>query len=483
MLSGAILANASTSATDRIAQYNPYQLSDTEVMDQVNITVPVSCSMEGTGMNSHETELLNNEHDSNVGTTNIKAYCNDSNGFAIYAIGYTDNIDGKNVLTDSNLSSTNDITTGVATSGNASKWAMKLATVTNPQPTYPITILSDQEGSFTSFHTVPDDYTMVAKRTAATDAGSSAIGSTFTTTYQIYIGPNQSAGTYNGQVKYVLVHPNYVDQETLKNAITVIFDGNGLTFPGGATTNTVKYAKIRNQGESAYVSNTVGGISKSQNLNNDGTMNTPIATDDYNSDTVTINGADKLKIVLNYDFDPAGTTSSDANCYVNIGDNYNLYQDYYGMGTDIITAEGDTAYFYFNCWGAVNQNHNYGYYAQVYPAYDTEQPNTTSEVLPSNKYSILPISGTYLEPTNWQDKWTMAVDGYHREFDRDDYCEQEWCEIDNTARGDLLNWIDNDYDSLTGTTVTIQAYNPYTNGHAQQNFHKFFHSNILFLFH
>ena len=113
LFSGVILSSTITSATD-----------DT-VIDEVNVTVPVSCSLSASGMDSHITELYNNEYDSNVGITNIKAYCNDVNGFAIYAIGYTDDIDGKNVLTDSNLSSTNDITTGVATTGSDSKWAMK----------------------------------------------------------------------------------------------------------------------------------------------------------------------------------------------------------------------------------------------------------------------------------------------------------------------------------------------------------------------
>ena len=194
LLSATILSSTIASAT----------AENTDIIDQVNVTVPVSCSMEATGMDSHITQLHNNEYNSNVGTTNAKAYCNDVNGFAIYTIGYTDDTDGKNVLTDSNLASTNDITTGVTTSGDYSKWAMKLTTPTSPTPTYPLSI----QNNFDSFHTVPDDYTMVAKRTSATDAGSSAIGSTFTTTYQIYIGPTQSAGTYNGQVKYVLVHPH-----------------------------------------------------------------------------------------------------------------------------------------------------------------------------------------------------------------------------------------------------------------------------------
>ena len=186
VLSGVILASSNIYADD--------------VVDEINITVPVSCSISGTGMNTHNAEINNGQYNSAIGETTIKAFCNDNNGFAIYAIGYTDDTDGNNVLT----SSTYDITTGTATSGATSNWAMKLSTVSSPTPTYPITI----QNSFNSFQEVPDDYTLVAKRTSSTDIGTGAEGSTIKTTYQAYISPTQPAGTYTGQVKYTLVHPH-----------------------------------------------------------------------------------------------------------------------------------------------------------------------------------------------------------------------------------------------------------------------------------
>ena len=182
----------------------------TNVVDKVNIRVPVSCTMEGTGMNSHNAEIANGQYNSNIGESTLKAYCNDNNGFIIYAIGYTDNTDGKNVLTSSTLGSTHDIITGTAIApvGNVdnSQWAMKLSTVSSPTPTYPITI----QNSFDSFHTVPDEYTAVAKRTGGTDVGTQAEGTTLKTTYQAYISKTQSAGTYTGQVKYTLLHPHSI---------------------------------------------------------------------------------------------------------------------------------------------------------------------------------------------------------------------------------------------------------------------------------
>ena len=468
-LSATILSSTITSATD-----------DT-VIDEVNVTVPVSCSMEGTGMNSHETELFNNEYDSNVGTTNIKAYCNDVNGFAIYAIGYTDDTDGKNVLTDSNLSSTNDITTGVATTGSDSKWAMKLATVTSPTPTYPITIQSDTEGPFTSFHTVPDDYTLVAKRTSATDAGSSAIGSTFTTTYQIYIGPNQSAGTYNGQVKYVLVHPNYIDQETLKNAVTVVFDGNGLTFPGGATTNTVKYANLCEPGGYGYVGNTPYATIGTSNLNNDGTQNqdSPYTDSENILQAVTVPNANKVKVVVDYGI--TGNTMG-----INIvegawdGDWNTIPEGYYEIydydntsGTKTYLIEGNTVTIFSDSWDTPEPGYDYGFYVKVYPVYNTEQPNTTYEELPSDNCSIVPISGTYTETTTWNGKWTATIEGSYYEFKAMQNCQYNWwCYEDNTPEGSVNAYIMDNFILLRGTTLTLYAYNPYTFDEAYANANK-----------
>ena len=130
----------------------------------------------------------------------MSAYCNDPDGFAIYAIGYTDDTYGKTVMSSS-LNSQYDIATGTGTSGN-SQWAMKLAT--NNNATYPITI----QNSFDSFHVVPSTYTMVAKRTSNTDVGTGAIGSVLTSTYQVYASATQPAATYTGKVRYTMVHPN-----------------------------------------------------------------------------------------------------------------------------------------------------------------------------------------------------------------------------------------------------------------------------------
>ncbi len=177
--------------------------TDDNVVDNININVPISCSMEGTGMTSHNANIVNGTYQADIGTTTIKAYCNDSSGFAIYAIGYTDDEYGKNVLTNTTLGSTADIVTGTATSGSTSNWAMKLTIPSSPTPTYPLTL----DNSFGNYHSVPSEYTKVAHRDSATDIGTNAEGSTLTSTYAAFMSQTQPAGTYTGKVKYTLVHP------------------------------------------------------------------------------------------------------------------------------------------------------------------------------------------------------------------------------------------------------------------------------------
>ena len=143
--------------------------ADDTVVDDVVINVPISCTMSSSGENSHTATVPNNTTRSDIGTTTVNAFCNDTGGFAIYAIGYTDETYGKTVLASATLGSTKDIATGTATSGSTSNWAMKL---TNTGTTYPVTI----QNSFNSYHSVPSAYTLVASRTSGTAVGTGATG-------------------------------------------------------------------------------------------------------------------------------------------------------------------------------------------------------------------------------------------------------------------------------------------------------------------
>ena len=188
-----------------------YQIS-AAVIDDVAITVPVACTLTGTGMNSHTATINPGVYQNNIGTTTLKVLCNDNSGFAIYASGYTGEEVGG---TNSNKLIGNvthlAINTGVAQSGTTSNWAMKLAT--NAEATFPITIDAapniggSTDVSFDSYHTVPNEYVKVAHRNAGTDVGTTAVGSTLTTTYAAFISSDQPADTYAGKVIYTMVHP------------------------------------------------------------------------------------------------------------------------------------------------------------------------------------------------------------------------------------------------------------------------------------
>ena len=186
---------------------------DDASVDDVSIVVPTACTLSGTGTGTHTATINPGQYVADIGTTTLKALCNDANGFAIYATGYTGSVVGdtnSNKLVGQNTAET--IVTGLATSGNTSNWAMKLAT--DPNATYPVTIESapntsgGSDASFSAYHVVPNEYTKVATRLQSTDVGTTATGSTLTTTYATYISAGQVGDTYNGKVIYTLVHPN-----------------------------------------------------------------------------------------------------------------------------------------------------------------------------------------------------------------------------------------------------------------------------------
>lgn len=177
-----------------------------EIIDSVHIRVPVSCTISSSIKvgEEHNANIANGVYKTEIGTTNLKVICNDNTGFSVYAIGFTGDIHGNTVLSSS-LSPSYDIITGIAEDGNTSNWAMKINTESST--IYDAVI----ENSFNDYSAVPSKYTKVATRNAGTDAGPGAIGSSLKTTYAVYIDKTQPSGSYIGQVKYILVHPNDLD--------------------------------------------------------------------------------------------------------------------------------------------------------------------------------------------------------------------------------------------------------------------------------
>ena len=182
LLSGAILsapkANADTSATV-----------------DLTVNVPAACSL--TPANTTLAQTIAPGAAGNIGTANLKAVCNDPSGFAIYAIGYTNNTYGNTDLV-TELGAEHSIHTGTGTS--ASNWNM---TIDNAETTG--NIPAAIENNFDQASAIPEVYTKIATVISVTDQ---TIGTNLTADFNAYIAPNQPASTYTGKVKFTLVHPS-----------------------------------------------------------------------------------------------------------------------------------------------------------------------------------------------------------------------------------------------------------------------------------
>ena len=195
-----------------------FVFADDSSVTVTTITVPVACTLRGTGTDSHTATLAPNtysgasgsEYQNGIGKTTLTAICNDDNGFSIYAIGYTGNsYDSENhtKLVGNSLGGT--IATKAYASGDtASNWSMKLTKVTDSTVSYNPTNLTISTG-YDTWHAIPDTYTKVAQYKANTGSSTTdtTLGVKLETTYAAYIASNQPADTYVGQVKYTMVHP------------------------------------------------------------------------------------------------------------------------------------------------------------------------------------------------------------------------------------------------------------------------------------
>ena len=182
-------------------------MADTTAIDEVNISVPVSCSFTAGGGSYSDSIAAGTT--STIVANNVTTSCNDTNGYAIYAIGYSDNTYDSNYHTDLIFSSDNTYNIKTNATGTNSNWKMKLTPVSD----------ATISNSYDSFQNIPSAFTKVATFTGLTTA------STITPSYQISISQSQPAGTYTGKVKYVLVHPNSF---TAGN-YSVVYNTNGGT--------------------------------------------------------------------------------------------------------------------------------------------------------------------------------------------------------------------------------------------------------------
>ena len=172
--------------------------------DNLTLSLPTSCTLSSVVNTAHNATLISGTYTTDIGKTTIKTLCNDGNGYAIYANGFSNDTAGNNVLV-SNISNGHNMETGVYTQGtsdsNVSSWSMRLDNIVDDTSPTPPVIEEDYDGIY---GLVPNTWTKVAGRQSGTT--NMITGSSFTTTYAVYTAPTQHAGTYTGQVAYALIH-------------------------------------------------------------------------------------------------------------------------------------------------------------------------------------------------------------------------------------------------------------------------------------
>ncbi|MBR3116066.1 hypothetical protein IKF30_02450 [Candidatus Saccharibacteria bacterium] len=248
LFSGLVLSSSAVSAEDN------------EVIDTVELTVPIACTMGGVGTNSHNASInpgtysgaSGNEYENGIGKTTLTAFCNDNNGFAIYAIGFTGDVyEGENHTKLIGQNTNETISTKVYASGDTtSNWSMKVTKVDNPVSGSPVTYnpnIMTITNSFNNWHIVPDTYTKVADYHSSTTDPSTTdttLGAKLETTYATYISTTQPADTYSGQVKYTMVHPyNHTAPEP--PTFRVLYTGRALSdTPGQENPVTMKLSEL-----------------------------------------------------------------------------------------------------------------------------------------------------------------------------------------------------------------------------------------------
>ncbi len=152
------------------------------------VKVAASCTMSTTGGGNYSATVPNGTSAEIAGST-MSVSCNDAGGFALYAVGYSnDTIGNNNMIGQSTNIATN-------TSGTDSFWAMKINPTSGTTPTI--------ENSFSNYHIVPNAHTKVASYASSTGTGSLSVNAT----YKANISSTQLAGNYLGKVKYTLIHP------------------------------------------------------------------------------------------------------------------------------------------------------------------------------------------------------------------------------------------------------------------------------------
>ena len=196
----------------------------TQNIETITVALPITCTFNADGtstgsaiadvdyasVNVTNGSLTNTENHSAWSTT-YNVYCNNSQGWAVYAVGSSATTKGNaaTAMAPTTNAGSNAIATGTATSGADANWAFKVAA---PVVGSPNTNKAAVATGYDTYIAVPASYTKVVSSDPAAEgdpnAQTIAAGEgRFTTGYQVYIGTATKADTYTGKVTYKLVNP------------------------------------------------------------------------------------------------------------------------------------------------------------------------------------------------------------------------------------------------------------------------------------
>ena len=191
-----------------LSHYINVSATDPSVTATATVHVAEACTLSANNTSSHNAEMSNGTYEEGIGSTTFNVKCNDASGFALYAIGYSNEEYGNTDMIGDSTSLTIPTGTEAALGSASSHWSMKVTKDTTSYTPANLTI----NNSFDSYHVVPDTYTKVATYTTGTD-GVNGTGSSVIATYDARVSATQAADSYIGKVKYTLVHPNMVNDE------------------------------------------------------------------------------------------------------------------------------------------------------------------------------------------------------------------------------------------------------------------------------
>ena len=80
--------------------------------DNIQLVLSTSCTVNAVVTSEHTVSLNGGQLDNNVGNTKLSAYCNDNNGYSIYAVGSSNDIGGNTDLVNT-VNESYNIHTGV----------------------------------------------------------------------------------------------------------------------------------------------------------------------------------------------------------------------------------------------------------------------------------------------------------------------------------------------------------------------------------